>query len=192
MRRVGIGSRGEVAVLPTDVWAIPGSQGRSALLAVGRILCDNGLQPEVCDSVVEWATAGARAKAASERTEATLSEASDLDSDRGMGSGWLSLVRAAKSVAAELDALDSEALSVQWGCREAAAGHERTADGSSPAAQQAAAETQDIRADQARDFVEAPHSGEDGSLGRKRSRLRGDRSGVALGQFGRWGVCAQS
>src|SRR5215471_4673995 len=66
MRRVGFGSRSEVAVLPGDVGAISQGRRQGALPTAGRILFNDALQPEVCDSPAERAASRPTAREATE------------------------------------------------------------------------------------------------------------------------------
>jgi hypothetical protein len=89
-----------------------------------------------------------------------------------------------------VDALDSQTLSVAARDGKAALADERAADGPAAEEVQDEATTADLRADQTGVSAEAPHSGEDGSLGRDDTGIHGSGPGVALGEFGIGRVCA--
>lgn len=82
-----------------------------------------------------------------------------------MGSRWLSLVGTAQGPAAQLDALDSQALPDKPGVGAATAGDECAADGSAAAKQEKGTEAEDLRSNQTWGAAETPHSREDRQLG---------------------------
>src|SRR6266851_6711628 len=78
-----------------------------------------------------------------------------------LGSRGLSLVGAAEGLAAQLDALDSQALPDDPADGETAAGHQCTANRPAIEGEEEPAQTAYLRAHQARLSVEASHPGED-------------------------------
>src|SRR3974377_1990628 len=100
-----------------------------------------------------------------------------------MGGSRLSLVGAAEGAASVVDAVDSQTLSGAAGDREAAFADECASDGPAAEGPEDAPASTALWADQARVFAEAPHSGEDRSLGCDDTRIYGSGSGVALGEF---------
>src|ERR1700733_576173 len=105
--------------------------------------------------------------------------ASALGAGGDMGSCGISLVGATEGLAAELDALDSQALPNDPGDGEAASGHQCSANRSALAGEEERAETACLRTHQAGLTVEASHSGEDRQLGRDFAGVQRDRPGGA-------------
>ena len=102
-----------------------------------------------------------------------------------MGGGRISLVGTVESAAADMDALDPQALQVRPGDRETIALDQSTADGPTTGGQEEPTEAADLRTHQAGLSAQAPHPGEDRQLGREVSRLHGSRLGLAFREFGR-------
>src|SRR5215469_10753202 len=100
-----------------------------------------------------------------------------------MGGRRLSLVGAAESAASVVDAVDSQTLSGAAGAGTAAFADECAANGPAAEGPEDAPASKALWADQARVSAEAPHSGEDRSLGCDDSRIYGSGSGVTLGEF---------
>jgi hypothetical protein len=92
---------------------------------------------------------GAGAEETVARTPAALWQAGGFGLGGGMAGGRLSLVGAAEGAAAQLAAVDSQALPAGPGDRAAVTGHQRAADGSAAGGQETGAEAQDLRAHQA-------------------------------------------
>src|SRR6266571_6840131 len=90
---------------------------------------------------------------------------------------------AVEGAVAVVAAMDSQALSRAAGDRKAIAEDQSAADGPPAESAEDAAATADLRAHQAGLSAQAPHSGEDRSLGRGDSWFHGSGSGFAFRQF---------
>src|SRR5208337_1901006 len=90
---------------------------------------------------------------------------------------------AAESAVAAVDAVDPQTLSLAAGDGAAAFADQRAADGPPAASAEDAAATAHLRAHQTRLSAQAPHSGEDRSLGRGGTGIHGSGLGVAFSQF---------
>src|SRR5215472_2276347 len=101
-----------------------------------------------------------------------------------MGGRRLSLVGAAEGAASVVDAVDSQTLSGAAGDGKAAVADECAADGPAAEDPEDAPASTTLWADQARVFAEAPHSGEDRSMGCDDTWIYGGRFGVPFGEFG--------
>ncbi len=179
-----------MGILPSRVRALPQSWARSEAGDAERILLKHRVPPEICDSPSEWTATGKASGAAATRTKTAVWPANALHSGGDLGSGGISLVGAAEGLAAELDALDSQALSAEPRDGETTAGHQCAANRSTFKGEEERAETEYLRTDQAGLVTKAPHSGEDGQLGRDFTRVQRDRPGGAFGQFGGRRLCA--
>src|SRR6266852_292361 len=126
-----------------------------------RILPEHRLPPEIRDSASEWTSSWKTTGAAAARTPAALWPATAVHLGGDLGSRGLSLVGAAEGLAAQLDALDSQALPDDPADGETAAGHQCTANRPAIEGEEERAQTAYLRAHQARLSVEASHPGED-------------------------------
>src|SRR5271157_391337 len=161
----GIGQRSEVGVLPGRLPALPRGHTGSQTDDAERILPEHGLPPKIRDSPAERAAAWETTGAASAGTAAALRAAGGERVGGGLGGGRLSLVGTAESLAAELDAVDWQALLPESAPGAAVAGDQCAANRPTAEEQEARTETTDLRAHQTRRLAEAPHPGEDRPLG---------------------------
>src|SRR5580658_1178526 len=105
-----------------------------------------------------------------------------------MGGGRLSVVGEAEGAAAPVDAMDPETLWTAGGGREGVVEDQPPTDRSATESGQDTEAAPDIRANQAGLSAQAPHSGEDGSLGCAESGIYGGRSGLSFREFRQWRV----
>src|SRR6267143_5294107 len=174
-----------MGVFPSYLWAVWQSRSEGETGNAERILPDHGLPPKICHTHIEWPGTREATRSAGTKTRAELWARTAERADQCMGGGGLSLVGAVESAAADLDALDPQALQVKPEDRETTARDQSTADGPSTGGQEEPTETADLRAHQAGLSVEAPHTGENRQLGRAVTRLHGSRFGLAFRKFGR-------
>jgi hypothetical protein len=120
-----------------------------------RILPDHGLPPKIRHTHIEWPSPREGTRSAGTEAWAELWARTAERPDQRMGGGWISLVGAVESAAADLDALDPQALQVKRSDRETTALDQSAADGPSPGRQEEPTEAADLRAHQAGLLVEA-------------------------------------
>src|SRR6516162_6246804 len=106
-----------------------------------------------------------------------------------MGGSGLPLVGAAEGAVAGLAALDPQTLSSAAGGREAVAEDQSATDRSAVAGDQDPEEEKDLWAHQTGLSAQAPHSGEDGSLGCRPPWFYGSGPGFSFRKFGQRRVC---
>ena len=99
-----------MGIFSGGVSAIPERVNGEEASHVGRVLFQHAIQPQICDSVVEWAAAG---KETTGQVPAIgeLWSGSDSAVGSGLGSGRLSLVGSLEGGAAVVVAMDSETIS---------------------------------------------------------------------------------
>src|ERR1700691_2489511 len=127
----------------------------------------------------------AKSGAISSGTTTELWSPGDDDSGGDLGSGRIAVVGAAQGALAGMAALDSQALPNDAGAGTATATHQCAANGSAPAEDKTSLAAAHLWTYPPRESAEAPHSGENGYLGREDSGLCGNRFGFAFGKF--WG-----
>ena len=127
---------------------------------VGRVLLQHAIQPEICDSIVEWAAAG---KETAGETAAAGELWIVIDSTGGgsMGGGRISMVGTAEGGAAAVAAVDSETISPGWSDRKEAVEHQSGNDGPASEIEEGIDQKKAVRKDAARGPAEAPDSDQD-------------------------------
>src|SRR5258708_30309329 len=110
-------------------------------------MCERRLSPEVCDSAAERTASRSRSAKARGAARIQLWSAGDVDPGGGLGSRRVSLVGSVESAVAEVDAVDSQTVSDEFGNRASIAAHQRAADGSPFAGPEEREEEADLRAD---------------------------------------------
>ena len=125
-----------MGIFSDDLRAV--SRGGSAGEAsdIERILPDRGLPPEVCDSTAERIASRSGSAKARAAARIPLWSSGAVDPDGGLGSSRVSMVGSTESPDAEVDAVDSQTFSDEFGNRASIAGDQRAADGSPSAGQE--------------------------------------------------------
>ena len=169
-----------MGIFSSGASAIPASITGDEAGHLGRVLYQQRIQPQICDSVAERSTP--REEAATEATTiGELWSGTDTAVSGGLGSGGLSLVGSLEGGAAIVAALDSKTISFGCGNGREAVADQRGDDGSALEVEKGIVNQEALRRDQARHFAEALYSHQDRLVEREGSGLCRGGLGVALG-----------
>jgi len=127
---------------------------------VGRVLLQHAIQPEICDSIVEWAGAG-KETAGETAAIGELWICFDWSGGGGMGGGGISMVGTTEGGVAAVVAVDSEAISPGWSDRKEAVEHQCGNDGSAFEIEEGIDKKKVVRPHAAWGPAEAPDSDQD-------------------------------
>src|SRR5436309_7320213 len=170
-----------MGIFSSGASAIPASITGDEAGHLGRVLYQQRIQPQICDSVAERSTP--REEAATEATTiGELWSGTDTAVSGGLGSGGLSLVGSLEGGAAIVAAMDSKTISSGCGDGREAVADQRGNDGSALEVEKGMVDQEALWRDQARHSAQASYSDQDGLLGREGSRFcRGGLGSISAG-----------